>query len=78
MPWEAARPARDWEARFELAYQKCKDQNVTMVGGVAPTAISFGRYLKKAHGVYPKSLWKGLRIMTLGSVAGINTVMKPL
>jgi hypothetical protein len=64
---------RDWEARFELAYQKCKDRNVTMVGGVAPTAISFGRYLKKAHGVYPKSLWKGLRIMTLGSVAGINT-----
>jgi hypothetical protein len=63
----------DWEARFELAYRKCKDQNVTMVGGVAPTALSFGRYLKKAHGVYPKSLWKGLRIMTLGSVAGINT-----
>jgi hypothetical protein len=30
---------RDWEARFELAYQKCKDQNVTMVGGVAPVAI---------------------------------------
>jgi hypothetical protein len=64
---------KDWEARFELAYQKCKDQNVTMVGGVAPTAISFGRFLKKAHGVYPCSLWKGLRIMTLGSVTGINT-----
>ena len=27
---------RDWEARFELAYQKCKDENVTLVGGVAP------------------------------------------
>jgi hypothetical protein len=64
---------KDWEARFELAYQKCKDLDVTMVGGVAPTAISFGRYLKKAHNVYPHSLWKGLRIMTLGSVAGINT-----
>jgi hypothetical protein len=68
---------RDWEARFELAYQKCKDQNVTMVGGVAPTAITFGKYLKKKHGVYPKDLWKGLRIMTLGSVTGINTYYEP-
>jgi hypothetical protein len=64
---------RDWEARFELAYQKCKDLNVTMVGGVAPTALSFGRYLKHTHKVYPKDLWKDLRIMTLGSVPGINT-----
>jgi hypothetical protein len=68
---------RDWEARFELAYQKCKDQNVTMVGGVAPTAIQFGRYLKKTHKVYPKDLWPGLRIMTLGSVPGINTIHEP-
>jgi hypothetical protein len=26
---------RDWEARFELAYRRCKDENVTLVGGVA-------------------------------------------
>jgi len=68
---------KDWDARFELAYQKCKDQNVTMVGGVAPTAISFGRYLEKIHRVYPKDIWKGLKIMTLGSVAGINTRYEP-
>jgi hypothetical protein len=68
---------RDWEARFELAYQKCKDQNVTMVGGVAPTAIQFGRYLKRAYQIYPKDLWPGLRIMTLGSVPGINTQYEP-
>jgi hypothetical protein len=67
----------DWEARFELAYQQCKDRNVTMVGGVAPTAIHFGRYLKRAHGMYPRSLWPGLRIMTLGSVPGINTRYEP-
>jgi hypothetical protein len=67
---------RDWEARFELAYQKCKDQDVTMVGGVAPTALSFGKYLKRAHGVYPKNIWK-VQIMTLGSVAGINTRYEP-
>jgi hypothetical protein len=66
----------DWEARFELAYQKCKDQDVTLVGGVATTALTFGRYLKRAHGVYPKNIWK-VRVMTLGSVARINTRYQP-
>ncbi|MDH7490521.1 MAG: GH3 auxin-responsive promoter family protein [Anaerolineae bacterium] len=67
---------RDWEARFELAYQKCKGLNVTLVGGVAPTALKFARYLKKTHGVYPKDLWK-TQVMTLGSVPGINTRLEP-
>jgi len=67
---------RAWEARFELAYQKCKNENVTMVGGVSPTAILFGSYLHRAHGVYPKNLWK-VRVMTLGSVPGINTRQEP-
>jgi hypothetical protein len=63
---------RDWDARFELAYEKCKDENVTLVGGVAPTALQFGRYLHRVYSVYPKDLWK-IQIMTLGSVPGINT-----
>lgn len=63
---------RDWEARFELAYQRCKDLNVTLVGGVVNTAQQFARYLRRAHGVYPKKLWK-IQVMTLGSQAGINT-----
>lgn len=67
---------RDWERRFELAYEKCKGENVTLVGGVAPTAVLFGRYLKRAHGVYPKDLWH-TQIMTLGSVPGINTRYVP-
>jgi hypothetical protein len=67
---------RDWEARFELAYEKCQGENVTLVGGVAPTAVSFGRYLRRAHGVYPKELWRP-QIMTLGSVPGINTRYVP-
>jgi hypothetical protein len=49
---------------------------VTLVGGVCPTAIRFGRYLHHAHKVYPKNLWK-TQIMTLGSVAGINTRYQP-
>jgi hypothetical protein len=67
---------RDWEARFELAYEKCKQETVTLVGGVAPTAVRFGRYLHRTHGVYPKELWKPL-LMTLGSVPGINTRYAP-
>lgn len=68
--------ARDWDARFELAYQKCRDENVTLVGGVATTTVLFGRYLHRAHGVYPRDLWR-TQIMTLGSVPGINTTYVP-
>jgi len=67
---------RDWEARFELAYEKCKDENVTLVGGVAPTAIRFAQYLRRAHGIYPKELWR-TQVVTLGSVPGINTRFRP-
>lgn len=67
---------KDWERRFDLAYEKCKEENVTLVGGVCPTAIRFGKYLHKAYGVYPKDLWN-TQIMTLGSVAGINTRYQP-
>jgi len=65
-----------WEARFELAYEKCREENVTLVGGVAPTAVRFARYLRRVHKVYPKDLWQ-TQIMTLGSVPGINTRYRP-
>jgi hypothetical protein len=67
---------RDWDARFELAYQQCKDENVTLVGGVATTAVLFGRYVRRTYGVYPKDLWQA-QIVTLGSVPGINTTYVP-
>jgi hypothetical protein len=63
---------RDWEHRFDLAYEKCHDLNVTLVGGVAPTALQFGRYMARKYRQYPKNLWK-TAIITLGSVPGINT-----
>jgi hypothetical protein len=43
---------------------------------VCPTALRFARYMRRAHKVYPKELWK-TQIMTLGSVAGINTHYQP-
>ena len=63
---------KDWEKRFELAYEKCKNENVSLVGGVCPTAIRFARYLRRTYKSYPKDLWK-VQVMTLGSVPGINT-----
>jgi hypothetical protein len=67
---------RDWNARFELAFEKAGEENVTLVGGVATTAMRFGRYLHRTHGRYPKHLWKA-QVMTLGSVPGINTTYEP-
>jgi len=61
-----------WEQRFDLAYEQCLEENVTLVGGVAPTAIEFGRYLFKKYRKVPKDLWQ-VQVMTLGSTAGINT-----
>jgi hypothetical protein len=66
------RSVKDWEKRFELAYEKCANENVTLVGGVCPTALRFARYLRRTHKSYPKELWK-VQVMTLGSVPGINT-----
>lgn len=67
---------RDWEARFDLAYEKCKEENVTLVGGVAQTAIRFAKHLRKKYKTYPKDLWS-TQIMTLGSEPGINTRLAP-
>ncbi|MDD2695403.1 MAG: GH3 auxin-responsive promoter family protein [Anaerolineales bacterium] len=66
----------DWNRRFDLAYELCKGQNVTLVGGVCPTAIRFGQYLRRRYKAYPKDLWK-TQIVTLGSVPGINTRYAP-
>ncbi|MBP1693673.1 MAG: hypothetical protein H6Q37_1556 [Chloroflexi bacterium] len=67
---------KDWERRFDLAYEKCNGMNVTLVGGVCPTAIRFGKYIHEKYKVYPKDIWK-TQIMTLGSIAGINTYYQP-
>ena len=43
---------------------------------MAATADSGSSGLRRAHGVYPKDLWQ-TRVMTLGSVPGINTRYQP-
>ena len=66
----------DWTKRFELAYQRCKTEDVVLVGGVCQTALEFGRFLRRTHKRYPRDLWS-TKIMTLGSTPGINTRYQP-
>jgi len=47
-----------WEARFELAYQLAKDEDVRVCMGVAPIITSFARYVKRRHRRLPKEFWK--------------------
>jgi hypothetical protein len=47
----------DWERRFELAYQKALNENVTAAIGVTPVILSFARYVKQKHGKKPEELW---------------------
>jgi hypothetical protein len=49
---------RDWENRFELAYQQAFDQNVAAAMGVTPVILSFAKYVARKHGKKPKDLWK--------------------
>jgi hypothetical protein len=42
---------RDWENRFELAYEKCRDENVTLVGGVPGINT---HYRPALHALYGK------------------------
>lgn len=65
-----------WEQRFALAYQQARDENVTVFGGVSKVALEFGRWLHQTHHLRPKDLWQ-VRLLTLGSEAGINTKLAP-
>ena len=49
---------RDWENRFELAYQKALNENVVATMGVTPIIMAFARYVKRKHGKEPRDLWK--------------------
>lgn len=47
----------DWERRFELAYQRGANQNITATMGVTPVILGFARYVKRKHGKKPRDLW---------------------
>jgi len=68
---------KDWEARFELVYEKALNENVVATMGVAPVILSFARYVKRKHGYKPKDLWE-IRALFCTSVAKIQFRYSPL
>ena len=68
---------KDWEARFDLVYEKALDQNVVATMGVAPVILFFARYVKRKYGRSPRDMWK-LHTLFLTSVAKIHSRYGPL
>lgn len=48
---------KDWEKRFELAYQQALNENLTATMGVTPVILSFAKYIHHRHGKKPKEIW---------------------
>jgi len=68
---------KDWEARFELVYQKAKNEDIVATMGVAPVILSFARYVRRKHGRLLKDLWKA-HALVLTSVPKIQFRYAPL
>jgi hypothetical protein len=52
---------KDWQKRFEFAYQMAQNQNVTAAMGVTPVILSFARYVKHKYGKNPLTYGKPKR-----------------
>jgi hypothetical protein len=65
-----------WNARFQLAYDAAKDENMTILGGAVQVALKFGNWLRTTHGVYPKDVWD-FGVLSLGSAPEINAALRP-
>jgi hypothetical protein len=68
--------AADWRRRFEMVYQRTRDEPITMCAGVCPSILEFGHYLQRQHRVLPKKLWS-MRAIAATSVPGIHTQYRP-
>jgi hypothetical protein len=68
---------KDWEKRFELAYQMALNQKVTAAMGVTPVLLSFARYIKRKYGKKPVDIWKTQAIF-LTSVPKIHFKYGPI
>ena len=68
---------KDWEKRFELAYQLSLKENVTAAMGVTPVILSFARYVQRVHGKKPADIWK-LQALFCTSVRKIQFKWGPI
>jgi hypothetical protein len=67
----------DWEKRFELVYQRARNQPVVATMGVTPVILSFARYVKRKHGKQPKELWD-FKVLVCTSVRKIQFKYGPV
>ncbi len=67
---------KGWEKRFELVYEKAKEKKVTMLIGVVQVMIEFAKYLKRKHKLYPKNVWRHLKVINASSAPNIQTIYK--
>jgi hypothetical protein len=68
---------KDWEKRFDLAYEMAQNQNVTATMGVTPVILSFARYIKRKYGKKPVDIWK-LQALFCTSVPKIQFKYGPI
>lgn len=73
---ESGMTKRDWERRFELAYQKANGADIGSVIGVTPVILQFARYIKRKYRKYPKDIWN-MEALFCTSVAKIQTKYAP-
>jgi hypothetical protein len=66
----------DWQARYELAYERAKGADIGSLMGVTPVMVGFADFLRKRHGVRPRDLWR-TRALFCTSVAKIHTKYEP-
>ena len=62
----------DWERRFELAFERARNEDIGSLMGVTPVMTAFAAYLKRKHGIRPREVWKPRGIFCT-SVAKIHT-----
>jgi len=66
----------DWNARFDLVYERSKDEDVRAAMGVAPVISSFAAYVKRTRHVLPKEIWT-MAALFCTSVPKIHTKYAP-
>lgn len=52
------KPTREnWHRRYEFAFQRARNEDITYLGGVPNVLVGFGKYLLETHGVRPRDVW---------------------
>jgi len=74
LPKEATK--LNWETRYEFAYQKAREKNVTYIMTTPNVVVGFGRYLHRKYHIKPKDLWQVKYIMA-GGFANTHTRFAP-